>query len=54
MNEQTNKLNDKDIVALVFAHAALTSPDFQPSNAYELMQKAFQLADVFLETKDKQ
>lgn len=53
MNEQINKLSDKDIVALVFAHAALTSPDFQPSNAYEVMQKAMQLADVFFEVRDR-
>lgn len=52
MSEQTNKLNDRDIIALVFAHAGLTSPDFQPDSAYTLMYKAFELADVFIEVRN--
>lgn len=54
MNEQTSKLSDKDIVALVFAHAALVSPEFQADNFYHHVQEAYKMADIFLETKNKQ
>jgi len=53
MSEQTNKLSDRDIIALVFAHAGLVSPDFQTDNFYEHVQQSFKMADIFLEMREK-
>ena len=53
MSEQTSNLTDRDIVALVFAHAGLVAPDFQADSFYHHVQQAYKMADVFLEEKDK-
>ena len=56
MNEQTNKidLTDRDIAALVFAHAGLISPEYQADNFYHHMIEAYKMADIFLEVRNNQ
>ena len=53
MNEQTSKLTDRDIIALVFAHAGLVSDSYQADSFYQHIQNSFNMADIFLEIKQQ-
>ena len=54
MSEQTSKLTDRDIIALVFAHAGLVSDSYQADSFYHHVQQSYKMADIFLEEKEKQ